>query len=156
MFAGEANLALSYWHGVNQRQLEDMRQDNESLNSQQSARLDDIARHIHDLGTRIAVAGSEPLAKSFKVADIESLQSQMSQLSMAKADAAKEHVILRILSFESRPIRYSSIPEAHHRTFGWVFEEPCDRHEESSTGDLLGWLWERYEETSKVICLNGF
>ena len=117
-----------------------MCRDNESLNSQQSARLDDIARHIHDLGTRIAVAGPEPLAKSFKPADIESLQSQMSQLSMAKADVAKEHMILRSLSFESRPLRYSSITEAHHQTFGRVFKEPCDQHQESSTGDLLGWL----------------
>jgi hypothetical protein len=140
LFVGEANSTLSYWHGVFQRQLEHMRRDNERLNSQQSARVDDIARYIHDLGTRIAVAGPEPLAKSFKPADIESLQSQMSQLSMAKADVAKEHMILRSLSFESRPIRYSSIPEAHHQTFGWVFKEPCDQHEESSTGNLLGWL----------------
>ncbi|KAL9116472.1 MAG: hypothetical protein Q9187_007003 [Circinaria calcarea] len=140
IFIKEADSTLSYWHDVFQHQLENMRQDNESLNSQQSTRLDDITRLICDLGTRIEFAGPEPLAKTFKPADIESLQSQMSQLSMAKADVAKEHIILRSLSFESRPIRYSSIPEAHHQTFGWVFKESCDQHEESSTGNLLGWL----------------
>lgn len=140
MFVGEANSTLSYWHGVFLRQLEDIRRDNESLNLKQSARLDDIARRIHDLRTSIAVTDPEPLARSFKPADIESLQSQMSQLSMAKNDVAKEHMILRSLSFESCPMRYSSIPEAHHRTFGWVFQEPCDPHEDSGAGNLLGWL----------------
>ncbi|KAF7513707.1 hypothetical protein GJ744_007758 [Endocarpon pusillum] len=130
----------NYWHGVFQRQLDDMHSENQDLNYQQSAELDDIARLISDLGTRIAVAGSEPLASPFKPTDIESLQSQMSQLSIAKADVAKEHGILRSLSFESRPIRYSYIPEAHQRTFGWVFGEPCDQHAESSTGGLLTWL----------------
>lgn len=140
MVVGEANSTLSYWHGVFQRQLENIRRENEKLNLQQSVRLDDIVRCIHDLGTRIAVAGLEPLAKPFKPADIESLQSQMSQLSMAKTDVAKEQMILGSLGFESRPIRYSSIPEAHHQTLRWVFKEPCDQHEESSTGNLLGWL----------------
>ena len=117
-----------------------MRRDNQILNSQQSAKLGDIARHIHDLGTRIEVGGPEPQAKLFRPANIESLQSQMSQLSVAKADVVKEQMILRSLSFESRQIRYSSIPEAHHQTFGWVFKEPCDQSEDSSTGNLLGWL----------------
>ena len=140
LFVGEANSIFSYWQGIFQRQLKDMRRDNESLNLQQSARLDNIARQIHDLGTRIAAAGPGPQAKPFKPADIETLQSQMSQLSIAKADVAKEHMILRSLSFESRPYRYSSIPEAHHRTFGWVFDGPCDQDKESSTGNLLEWL----------------
>lgn len=117
-----------------------MRRENESLNSQQSAKLDDIAKLIYDVGNRIAVTGREQLHKSVKPADIESLQSQMSQLSVAKADVTKEQKILRSLSFESRPIRYSSIPEAHRQTFGWVFREPCDQHGESRTGNLLGWL----------------
>lgn len=110
-----------------------MHSENQGLNSRQSAKLDDIARLISDLGSRIAAAGPVPLTNSLRSTDIESLQSQMSQLSMAKADVAKEHGILRSLIFESHPIRYSSITEAHQRTFGWVFEE-------SSTGGLLTWL----------------
>ena len=113
---------FSYWHGVFQRQLDEMRSKTQSLNSQQSAKLDDIARLINDLGTRIEIADPKPLASSFNPPEIESLQRQMSQLSMAKADVAKEHAILESLSFESLPIRYSSIPEAHQRTFRWVFE----------------------------------
>lgn len=78
-----------------------MRSENKSLNLQHSTRLDDIARRIHDLGTCIPVAGPESLSKSFEPSDIESLQNQMSQLSMAKTDVAKEHRILESLSFET-------------------------------------------------------
>ena len=133
-------MTLSYWQGVFQRQLIDMRKDQERLSSHQSVRLDDIAKNIHNLGTHIVGTGSEPPAKSFKPADIESLQSQMSQLSIARADVAKEHTILRTLSFESQPMRHFSIPEAHRRTFGWVFQELRDQHDKSGMGNLLDWL----------------
>ena len=65
-----------------------MRRKNESLNLKQSAKLDDVVRYIRDLGTRFSVAGPGALAGSFKPPDIESLQNQMSQLSMAKSDVA--------------------------------------------------------------------
>ena len=64
---------LSHWHRIFQRQLEDMRRKNESLNLKQSAKLDDVVRYIRDLGTRFLVAGPEALAKSLKPLDIESL-----------------------------------------------------------------------------------
>lgn len=75
--------------------------------------------------------------------DITSLEGQMAQLSLSKAAAAKEHLILKSLSFKSRPIRYSSIPEAHSRTFEWAFEDHHSRSkEDTETSDLLAWLRE--------------
>jgi hypothetical protein len=93
------------------------------------------------MGESFGGQGPGPLPKPFQPADIESLQNQMSQLSMAKADVAKEHTILKSLSFESRAVRYSSVPDAHHRTFGWIFKEVCD-FDDQSTGSLLKWLQE--------------
>ena len=127
-----------------------MRQENNILNSQQSAKLDDIARYVRDVGVTFRGQGARSPSKPFQPADIESLQNQMSQLSMAKADLAKEHTILKSLSFESRAIRYSLVPDAHHRTFEWVFEEERS-YEGQSTGKLLSWL----QEGSGVFWITG-
>ena len=117
-----------------------MHSETKSLNSQNSAKLNEIARQIHDLGKYTSCTGPESPAKSFNPSEIEVLQRQMSQLSMAKVDVAKEQEILKSLSFESRSTRCSSIPEAHHRTFRWVFEKPSSQTEMLASGNLLEWL----------------
>ncbi|KAH8723590.1 hypothetical protein GQ44DRAFT_620065, partial [Phaeosphaeriaceae sp. PMI808] len=69
---------------------------------------------------------------------------------MAKADVAKEHTILKSLIFESRAVRYSSVSEAHHQTFGWVFREEFD-FEYQGTGNLLSWL----QDGSGIFWVSG-
>jgi NACHT domain len=125
--------SASYWLGNFQRDFETMCQENEERGVKQSARLENIARQIHDLGGSI-----ETLAESSKPHDIEILQRRMSQLSIAKADVAKENMILKSLHFESRQVRYSSITEAHQKTFNWVFEDL--QNIDPSSGHLLEWL----------------
>ena len=147
---GETKLSLSYWHGIFQRQLKEMRRENEILNSQQSAKLDDIARHVRCVGESFGGQRTGPQPMPFQPGDIESLQNQMSQLTIAKADVAKEHTILKSLGFESRAVRYSSVTEAHHQTFGWVFREVCDLEDQSS-GNLLTWL----QEGSGIFWVSG-
>lgn len=70
----------------------------------------------------------------------------MALLSLCKAAAIKENRILRSLSFDSRPVRHSSITEASARTFEWAFKEAePHRDTESSvivTGRFLSWLRE--------------
>ncbi|KAL2283138.1 hypothetical protein FJTKL_10041 [Diaporthe vaccinii] len=73
----------------------------------------------------------------FSPVDIESIESQMARLSLCKAAAVKENGILRSLSFDSRPIRHSSITEASARTFEWAFKEAGPVEDIGSSGGLI-------------------
>lgn len=133
----------SYWHHNFDRHLRELRNESQRLNAQQSGRLDRIARILGELSERVAVSRSSPMPNLFSSSDIAGLEDEMAQLSLFKAAAAKEHLILKSLSFNSRPIRYSSIPEAHNRTFEWVFEGHQSRSKgDTATGGLLTWLRE--------------
>jgi hypothetical protein len=77
--------------------------------------------------------------------ELSSLESMMSQVSLAEDKASREHAILRSLSFESRTARYMAIPEAHRETFHWVFqsEEAIEKAPgplSKSKGQLHSWL----------------
>lgn len=137
---GKTNEAISYWQGVYQRQLDKLHKENLQLRLQQSSKLDEISRVIVELGTR--VAKSEQCNSPFTPDDIASLQTQMSRFSLSQKDAAKEHSILKSLSFDSRAARDGSIQEAHKRTFSWVFTDmqPRDHHALSSSGNFIQWL----------------
>ena len=111
---------------------------NKEMNSQQSTGLDDIVNRIDNLKTS---ANVEAQARPFQPSDIISLQDQLSHLSIAKTDVTKEQAILRSLSFDSRPVRYSSIRDAHSRTFEWIFQFHCDQRKAPSTlGNMPEWL----------------
>ncbi|KAF3764593.1 hypothetical protein M406DRAFT_260125, partial [Cryphonectria parasitica EP155] len=71
----------------------------------------------------------------------------MARLSLSRVAAAKENKILRSLSFDSRPVRHSSILDASTRTFEWVFKEAGQRDSvagrtSTPTGSFLRWLKE--------------
>jgi hypothetical protein len=70
--------------------------------------------------------------------EIESLVQQVSQLSLSQEVVAREQAILRSLSFETRPIRHTAIPEAYCKTFQWVYT-PGDEVPASAT-HLASWL----------------
>jgi len=66
-------------------------------------------------------------------AAMTSLEERFRQLQISEESVAKEQMVLNTLSFDSRPMRHELIPEAHQRTFGWVFgnlsDEIEDHHE---------------------------
>lgn len=66
-------------------------------------------------------SGSRPPAPG----EIESLEQRLAKLCVSQEDLAKEQAIMKSLSFKSRPIRHTSIPAAHQKTFGWVYCQPA-------------------------------
>jgi len=56
------------------------------------------------------------------VGEIESLEQQISKLSLSQEGVAEEQAVLKSLSFKTRPVRHTSIPEAHKKTFGWAYQ----------------------------------
>lgn len=127
------------------RHLRELRRENLALEAQQSLKLDSIAETLRELDTRITAARSAEQSSLFVPDDMTQLEGQMSKLSLFRAAAAKEQQILRSLSFESRPVRHSSIPSAHRQTFEWAFHShDLNGNGDTSAprGDILKWLAE--------------
>lgn len=134
----------SFWHARFDKALKQLRGDSLRLNVRQSEKLNDISKTLNQLAGRISHAStwSTTGPHVFSPDDIEGIESQMSRLSLCKAAAVKENEILRSLSFDSRPIRHSSITDASARTFEWAFKEARTQEEIGSSGVLLEWLRE--------------
>ncbi|XTI85064.1 hypothetical protein V2W45_1340058 [Cenococcum geophilum] len=133
----------SVWQRICYSELTKLRSESQRLSSRHSARLNSIYTALGEINTRLETASSENLVhKPFSPAEIESLESQMSRLSFSESNVAKEQKILKSLSFESRPTRFQSVPEAHRRTYCWIFENqkqsPSDVS--SAKGNVLSWL----------------
>ena len=114
------------------------------MDARQSAKLDVIAQTLKQLGKGTPTSH----AGGFAPDEISALGDQLGRLSLVREAAAKEQRILKSLSFESRPVRHSSIPSAYSRTFEWAFEDgephpnPSDGDRGGPRGDLLRWLRE--------------
>lgn len=134
----------SFWHARFDNALQQLRSDSLWLNARQSENLNDISHILNELAGRITHTSTRPGIgfNVFSPDDIESIESQMARLSLCKAAAIKENMILRSLSFDSRPIRHSSITDASARTFEWAFKESGAQEDIGSSGGLLEWLKE--------------
>jgi hypothetical protein len=136
----------THWHGMFDRQLRDLRKESVALDARQSVKLDGIAQSLDEIKSRITNARSSKHAGGFEPDDVEALGNQLSRLSLFREAAAKENLILKSLSFESRPVRHSSIPAAYTRTFEWAFDSQELDGSTSTSGagsqsiGLLDWL----------------
>ncbi|KAI0111800.1 hypothetical protein F4814DRAFT_423620 [Daldinia grandis] len=130
----------SYWQGVHQRQLDNLRTENYRMRSEQSSKLSDIAKVIIELRAR--GIKSEHYNSLLTLDDIESLQARIAKLYISQKDAAKEHMIISSLSFDSRATRHCSIKEAHKKTLSWVFDNTQARVSRlgSASDNLIRWL----------------
>ncbi|KAK0616515.1 hypothetical protein B0T14DRAFT_248479 [Immersiella caudata] len=136
----------THWHGMFDRQLRELRKEGLALDARQSTKLDSIAESLENIKLRVATARSSKHGGGFEPGDVESLGDQLSRLSLFRETAAREHLILKSLSFDSRPVRHSSIPAAYSRTFDWAFESEelngsgSTTNGGSPTVELIDWL----------------
>jgi hypothetical protein len=138
-----ANSIISVWQRICLSELAKLRSESHRLSSKHSVKLDDINSTLNEVNARLEAASSdEQIRKPFSSTDIKSLENLMSRLSLSESNVAKEQKILKSLNFESRAARFQSVPEAHRRTYGWIFES--QNHTPSSAlsakGNLLVWL----------------
>lgn len=67
-------------------------------------------------------ARNRHVAHPVNTLDVNSLARQVESLQLSKRAVAKEQKDLESLTFPARPVRHSTIHEAHSKTFQWVFE----------------------------------
>ncbi|KAI0377722.1 hypothetical protein F5Y04DRAFT_171797 [Hypomontagnella monticulosa] len=70
--------------------------------------------------------------------DIEQLEKRMAELSLAAAEISRQQDIILSLDFDQRPIRYNRIPEAHRKTFDWIYGRR--NKQKKPKCELLRWL----------------
>jgi hypothetical protein len=144
----------SHWHQIHQKELETLWKASESLSVQQSKELDKVAKALELLREQMETAEDTSkrtlqfLKSSAEIHHIKPdndllaagyisfLEKSLSNLHLSTTDLKKQQIILNSLGFENRSARYSSIPEAHRKTFRWAFnEKPA-----TPSADLLEWL----------------
>ncbi|KAI0543738.1 hypothetical protein F4679DRAFT_567594 [Xylaria curta] len=131
----------NFWYESFDQHLKQLRSETTELKAQQSAELSNISKTLNELSARITSARSTVMQNVFGPDDIECIKGQMERLSVSKSFATRENVILRSLSFDSRPVRHTSIPDASKRTFEWAFQQ-SNLPTSLATGSLLKWLRE--------------
>lgn len=117
-----------------------MRRENRALDAQQSGKLDGIAGILRELNTRISTI-QLPGSAGFTPSDMTGLEGEISRLSLFKQAAAKEQLIMKSFSFESRPVRHNSIAANHSRTFEWAFDSEVRQDTDGRPrGEILKWM----------------
>ncbi|KAK4217708.1 hypothetical protein QBC37DRAFT_396565 [Rhypophila decipiens] len=121
----------SYWQQVHVQELRLLQTESWRLQLDHSDTLRKIENALGSLEADNFRAQSQAT-----VPGIRSLEQQLSQLTLSEEQAAAEQAILRSLSFDSRPTRHLTIPEAHQKTFQWVLKHGSDE----GMSRLAGWL----------------
>ncbi|KAJ8133152.1 hypothetical protein O1611_g474 [Lasiodiplodia mahajangana] len=120
------------------RRLEELQRESKRLQLNQSTKLDRIITALESLGTLIAALRNQKPEPSATSKELEALEQEISKLSLSQQDVAEEQTILKSLSFETRPIRHASIPDAYQKTFQWAYDSK--RNNPTSATSLAQWL----------------
>ncbi|KAI0549228.1 hypothetical protein F4679DRAFT_584803 [Xylaria curta] len=119
------------------RQLEQLQTESNKLQFDQSAKLDKIMDALHAVKQRVEQIRHRNEAGTALVEELESLEQQISKLSLSQNVVAEEQAILKSLNFKTRPLRHTTIPEAYQKTFRWVYHLEGD----NSTSATLVAKW---------------
>ncbi|KAJ2996916.1 hypothetical protein NUW58_g812 [Xylaria curta] len=105
--------------------------------------LKDLISNVQLIATRVCKPNGKGIVRSCTDDEICVLTERVSQLVLIERSISREEAILRRLDYVQRPVRYETIPEAHKRTFSWVFDRgPKSRGfaEWLETGKGIYWI----------------
>ncbi|KAJ3503407.1 hypothetical protein NM208_g16522 [Fusarium decemcellulare] len=88
------------------------------------SRVDTVSRDLQDLKLQVQKRSVDPAASSlttFTEADVKMFRARLASLTEAE-DALLADTIVSSLNYNSRPVRFDSIPQAHKDTFQWAFD----------------------------------
>lgn len=112
--------------------------------SQVSASLEKIQETVNEL--HVEYTYGRPTASDN---EINSLTRHLSNLSVETKRLQEETAIIRSLDYDQRPNRHGAIPEAHKKTFRWVFKGQCPQGRADS--GFTDWL----EQGNDLFWITG-
>ncbi|KAI1414722.1 hypothetical protein F5Y13DRAFT_197274 [Hypoxylon sp. FL1857] len=137
------------WLQKSHQQLRGLEKQNKILQLQYLDKLNEISSQIRDVKLRINKSKISGLDSTFSASDLDDLTTRVSLVSVAERDITKEQAILSSLDFDYRPARHENIPEAHARTFSWIFEAPDSKVKRANS--FVTWL----RESGGVFWISG-
>ncbi|RYC63997.1 hypothetical protein CHU98_g2234 [Xylaria longipes] len=85
--------------------------------------LGDLARNVQLITTRICKPDGSGIVRFCPDDEFCLLTEKVSQLALTERSLAREKAILRSLNYAQRSVRLETIPDAHKRTFSWIFDQ---------------------------------
>ncbi|TGJ80507.1 hypothetical protein E0Z10_g8258 [Xylaria hypoxylon] len=105
--------------------------------------LRDLASNVQLIATRICKPNGTGIIRSCTDDEFCLLTDKVSQLALKERSLAREEAMLRSLDYVQRPVRYETIPDAHKRTFSWIFDRGPTSHgfaEWLESGNGIYWI----------------
>ncbi len=105
--------------------------------------LKDIASNVQLITMRVCKPKGIGIIRSCTDDEFCILTEKVSQLALTERSLAREEAILRSLDYVQRPVRYETIPNAHKRTFSWIFNRGPESHgfaEWLESGNGIYWI----------------
>ncbi|KAJ8129401.1 hypothetical protein O1611_g4229 [Lasiodiplodia mahajangana] len=102
-------------------------------NSRRTEQLFNISNSLEDAASAIRKIQSDHVQNKLSSEDFDQVTSRVLDLCPRSRKFGRQYWVLSSLDYEKRPDRCESIPEAHKKTFGWVFSNPRI-HEDSGSG----------------------
>lgn len=84
------------------------------------SRIDSMSRDLDDLRLQVR-RGADASPAPFTEAEIKLLTVRLSSLLEAEGNIFADKIVAS-LNYDSRPVRHSSVPQAHKDTFQWAFD----------------------------------
>lgn len=118
-----------------------LKRTSEDQHIQQTESMERIETTLEAIRTRYFAprdsrsASAQPVPVSMH--DLTLLEGQFKSLSLTSI-LAQQQAIITSLSFDTRLMRYESIPEAHEKTFSWVYRK--DMKYQVHQGKMVEWL----------------
>ncbi|KAI8632893.1 hypothetical protein F5Y19DRAFT_333100 [Xylariaceae sp. FL1651] len=90
--------------------------------------LRDVSNQVRLISTRVCKPNGKGIIRSCTDDEFHLLIGKVSQLALTERSLAQEEAMLRSLNYDQRPVRYETIPDAHIRTFKWIFHQGPTGH----------------------------
>ncbi|XWW99674.1 hypothetical protein V2A60_007685 [Cordyceps javanica] len=148
--ASQVRKVLSIYILDSKHQLRQIQVESRRWQCPKSARQKTLSSALRSLETRLRSLQLESPSRVLSPQDIEAFQIHINQMRDQQRCIKRNHVILKSLAFKSHVSRHDTIPEAHQRTFSWVFSTP-ESQGPSSDLSLKAWL----ERDSGVFWVSG-
>jgi len=112
--------------------------ESEKLQISQSAKIDEILQELKAVERQVNFQMQAQGLDSMGFIDhVNSLTQRFAKLRISQTVLDREQSILKSLDFSARRVRHRTIPEAHQKTFRWVYQQSGDNSEAAKLGHWL-------------------
>ena len=84
--------------------------------------MDQIRSEIERIEATVIDMRTLSVNRNLSEAELEVLTEQVKALGLSGKEFTRHNALLQGLDFEKRSVRHESIPEAHQKTFRWIFD----------------------------------